>query len=122
VIELVLDGVAVVTGSGSGIGVQPPWPSPMPGPGDGGRQERRGRSRDVEMITGQGGEAAFTLVDIADEASVVSLIDATVARFGQLDYALNNAGVSQHGVRWWTWMPSGGSGPLPSTSPARSSA
>jgi len=99
VIELVLDGVAVVTGSGSGIGRA----AALAFADAGARvmvadRNAEGGHETVEMITGQGGEAAFTLVDIADEASVVSLIDATVARFGQLDYALNNAGVSQHGV------------------------
>jgi NAD(P)-dependent dehydrogenase (short-subunit alcohol dehydrogenase family) len=36
--------------------------------------------------------AAFEHVDVTDEASVAALIEATVERFGRIDYLFNNAG------------------------------
>jgi NAD(P)-dependent dehydrogenase (short-subunit alcohol dehydrogenase family) len=40
-----------------------------------------------------GTEACFTRTDVADPASVAAMVDATIQRFGRLDYAFNNAGV-----------------------------
>ena len=40
------------------------------------------------------GEAVALGVDVADEASVEALVAATVERFDRLDYAFNNAGIS----------------------------
>ena len=53
----------------------------------------------VADIRGKGGEAMFTPVDVNDEASVESLIAATVARYGRLDMAVNNAGISTEGAK-----------------------
>ncbi len=41
-----------------------------------------------------GGDVLPLAVDVSDEASVESMVKATVERFGQLDYAFNNAGIS----------------------------
>jgi NAD(P)-dependent dehydrogenase (short-subunit alcohol dehydrogenase family) len=32
-------------------------------------------------------------VDVSDEASVQSMVDATVKEFGRIDYSINSAGV-----------------------------
>ena len=46
-----------------------------------------------------GAEAVFVPVDVADARSASDLVAATVARFGRLDCAVNNAGVSGGGLR-----------------------
>jgi NAD(P)-dependent dehydrogenase (short-subunit alcohol dehydrogenase family) len=48
----------------------------------------------VEAIRAQGGEAIAVAADVADEAAVEAAIARTVAEFGRLDWAVNNAGVS----------------------------
>ncbi len=48
----------------------------------------------VQIIQAAGGTARTVRVDVADEASVEAMIEATVAAFGRLDLAFNNAGVS----------------------------
>lgn len=47
----------------------------------------------AEEIRAQGGEAVALRCDVADEAEVKAAVEATVARFGRLDMAHNNAGV-----------------------------
>lgn len=52
----------------------------------------------VRMVKEAGGDAIFVKCDVADDASVKSAIDATVAAFGGIDYAFNNAGCGADGV------------------------
>ncbi len=52
----------------------------------------------VRMVEEAGGEAMFVACDVADDASVKSAIDATVAAYGHLDFAFNNAGCGADGV------------------------
>lgn len=47
----------------------------------------------VSEIMRGGGHALFISVDVCDEASVKSMVNKTVERFGGLDCAFNNAGV-----------------------------
>ncbi len=47
----------------------------------------------VEMIEARGGQARFVACDVTDESQQVALVDATVASFGGLDFAVNNAGI-----------------------------
>jgi NAD(P)-dependent dehydrogenase (short-subunit alcohol dehydrogenase family) len=47
----------------------------------------------VAEIGELGVDACFTRTDVADPASVAAMVDATIARFGRLDYAFNNAGI-----------------------------
>lgn len=47
----------------------------------------------VQEIAQVGGTAAFTQVDIADSASVASMVEVTVQTFGRLDCAFNNAAI-----------------------------
>lgn len=51
----------------------------------------------VQAIRENGGEAIFVACDVTDEASVCAAIDQTVATFGTLDYAFNNAGCGADG-------------------------
>ena len=47
----------------------------------------------VEKIKGDGGEAIFVGVDVSDQKAVKQMVEDTVAAFGRLDYAVNNAGI-----------------------------
>ena len=51
----------------------------------------------VRMVKEAGGEAIFVHCDVADEMSVKTAIETTVATFGSLDYAFNNAGCGADG-------------------------
>ncbi len=48
----------------------------------------------VQLIIDSGGEAEFFKCDVSDELQVKALVDKTVASFGKLDFAHNNAGVN----------------------------
>ena len=48
----------------------------------------------TEAIRAAGGEAAYMHLDVADEANWNAVIEATIARYGKLDTAVNNAGIS----------------------------
>jgi NAD(P)-dependent dehydrogenase (short-subunit alcohol dehydrogenase family) len=61
-----------------------------------GRREKEGLAV-VEEITKAGGVAHFVQADVAKEADVKRLVEATVAKFGRLDVAFNNAGVEWTG-------------------------
>jgi NAD(P)-dependent dehydrogenase (short-subunit alcohol dehydrogenase family) len=51
----------------------------------------------VEELAAAGHQAAHTTGDVADAASVARFVAATVARFGRLDGAFNNAAMTQGG-------------------------
>ncbi|KXU33819.1 hypothetical protein A0J57_04035 [Sphingobium sp. 22B] len=48
----------------------------------------------AQEIRDLGGEAAFVQTNVADRGSVDALIEATLDRFGRLDCAMNNAGIT----------------------------
>lgn len=48
----------------------------------------------VEAVEGVGGEAMFIKADVCSKADVESMVGQVVARFGKLDCAVNNAGLS----------------------------
>lgn len=50
-------------------------------------------AREAERIIAAGGKAVGLACDVADEAQVAAMIDRTVAEFGRLDMAFNNAGI-----------------------------
>ena len=56
-----------------------------------GRKEAEGNALTAEL-RGLGAEAVFVLADVRHEKDISNLIDTAVARFGQLDIAVNNAG------------------------------
>jgi NAD(P)-dependent dehydrogenase (short-subunit alcohol dehydrogenase family) len=62
-----------------------------------GRREKEGLAV-VEEIKKAGGTAHFVQVDVAKEADVKRLVGETVAKFGRLDVAFNNAGVEWMGA------------------------
>ena len=54
-----------------------------------------GHGREAEAaLRADGLSAVYVPVDVADDASVAAMVDAVVDRFGRLDAAVNNAGVS----------------------------
>lgn len=52
-----------------------------------------GGAETAQLIVEQGGAAQFMHVDVTDAQAVEEMIRATVATFGRLDYAVNNAGI-----------------------------
>ena len=56
-----------------------------------GRRQAEGERLEAEL-RGLGAEAAFVAADVRHEDDIRRLIDQTVARFGRLDVAVNNAG------------------------------
>jgi len=90
--------VVIITGAASGIGEATAW-----------RFGREGASLSLVDLDGDrlavltaslatdGIEALGTRSDVAEATQVNTMIEATVARFGQLDVLVNNAGVSQFG-------------------------
>lgn len=53
----------------------------------------------VEEIRATGGEVAFVTADVAQEHDVRKMIDFTVATYGRIDMAVNNAGISNENKR-----------------------
>jgi NAD(P)-dependent dehydrogenase (short-subunit alcohol dehydrogenase family) len=60
-----------------------------------GRHEEAGTSL-VKELRSFGAEAEFISADVRKEDEVRALVDGTVARFGRLDVAINNAGTEGH--------------------------
>jgi NAD(P)-dependent dehydrogenase (short-subunit alcohol dehydrogenase family) len=60
-----------------------------------GRRDDEGKKLATEL-RGFGGEAEFIQSDVRHEDEVRNLIEKTVARFGRLDIAVNNAGTEGH--------------------------
>src|SRR6202142_987205 len=59
-----------------------------------GRREQAGKALEAELhglLQGHGAEVAFIQADVRHEDEVRRLVDQTVARFGRLDVAVNNA-------------------------------
>jgi len=86
--------VAIVTGASTGIGRATAFALAAEGASvvvadvDVERGEQVARD-----ITDKGETAVFVRTDVSDDASVAALIAETVARFGGLDVAFNNAGI-----------------------------
>ncbi len=88
------DKVALITGGTSGIGAAAALQLARAGAKVvvAGRRENEGQAV-VKAIENAGGQALFVKTDVSREADVKALVDKTVARFGRLDFAFNNAGV-----------------------------
>src|ERR1044072_8792219 len=50
-------------------------------------------AKEAARIVAEGGTAIAVGCDVADEAQVAAMIDCTVAEYGRLDMAFNNAGI-----------------------------
>jgi NAD(P)-dependent dehydrogenase (short-subunit alcohol dehydrogenase family) len=59
-----------------------------------GRREKEGRAV-VAEIEASGGEAIFVKTDVSKESDVEAMIEGTLAKFGRLDCAFNNAGIEE---------------------------
>lgn len=57
------------------------------------KTSRAEAEKTVSMIEAAGGQAALHIADITNAKEVTSLVAATVARFGRLDFLVNNAAV-----------------------------
>ena len=88
--------VALITGGTAGIGHTTALAFAREGAkvAISGRREKEGNEV-VAEIKALGGEAIFIKTDIAKDAEVKAMVEQTVAAFGRLDYAFNNAGVEQ---------------------------
>lgn len=89
------DRVALVTGATSGIGraVATTLASRGAKVMLAGRREDRGRQL-AESLKSRGCEATFMPADVSDARSIAVLVARTVALYGKLDCAVNNAGIS----------------------------
>lgn len=85
--------VVLITGSLTGIGRASAFALAREGARlvVSGRHEEPGQALAKELRA-TGAEAEFIRADVRDDAQVRALVDSTVARFGRLDAAVNNAG------------------------------
>jgi 2-deoxy-D-gluconate 3-dehydrogenase len=87
--------VAVVTGGNGGIGLG--MAKGLASAGASVVVAARNKAKGDEALAALealGARAAFHEVDVSDEASVASMVDAAAARWGRLDILVNNAGTS----------------------------
>lgn len=88
------DKIALVTGGTSGIGRATAIAYARAGAKVvvSGRREQEGKET-VALIEKAGGTGLFVCADVAKEADVKNLVEATLRAYGRLDIAFNNAGV-----------------------------
>lgn len=92
--------VALITGGGGGIGRATALAFARAGAkiAVADIAETPGR-KTVELIQQAGGTAMFVKVDVTDPAEVESMVKETVAAYGSLDCAFNNAGIEEEHMR-----------------------
>ena len=91
--------VALVTGGGNGIGRE----TALAFAREGARvavadYEAGSAEQTVALINGSGGQAISLSGDVTVAAHVQAMLDATIAAYGRLDCAYNNAGIAGHQV------------------------
>ena len=93
------DKVALITGGNSGMGLSTALSFARQGAAVviAARREEEGRAA-VSRITEEGGEAMFVATDVADSRACENLVKRTLERYGRLDCAFNNAGVSGRSI------------------------
>ncbi len=101
--------VALVTGAASGIGRETAELYSQ----NGARVivsdiDEEGGQQTTDVIQRHGGEAAFVMADVSRPSQCEALIEETLKRFGRLDFACNNAGVTgeqnptaEYGLESW---------------------
>jgi NAD(P)-dependent dehydrogenase (short-subunit alcohol dehydrogenase family) len=88
--------VALITGGNAGIGRATAIAFATQGASVvvSARREQEGRDVIAE-IHALGGKAIFVKTDVSQEHEVKAMVEQTLATFGRLDYAFNNAGIEQ---------------------------
>jgi len=88
--------VALITGGNAGIGRAAAIEFAKQGAKVvvSGRREKEGHEV-VAEIKALGGEAIFVKTDVSKASDVKAMIEQTLAKFGRLDFAFNNAGIEQ---------------------------
>lgn len=97
--------IAFVTGGGSGIGRATALAYAAEGARVGVTDVNGAAAEETAaLITAAGGEAISGALDVTDEAAINAFVDALVDRWGRLDIAFNNAGISLDyvGAPWGT--------------------
>jgi NAD(P)-dependent dehydrogenase (short-subunit alcohol dehydrogenase family) len=92
--------VAIITGAAGGIGraTAELWAAGGGIVAIADLDEKKG-AETVQAIEKDGGQASFVSVDVGEEDSIIAMIETVVDRYGRIDAAMNNAGISddQHG-------------------------
>jgi NAD(P)-dependent dehydrogenase (short-subunit alcohol dehydrogenase family) len=91
--------VVIVTGASSGLGEAAALQFAREGAKVVVAARRLDKSEDVvRRIDALGGEGFFIKTDVSKRADIEALVEGTIARFGKLDCAVNNAGISGPGM------------------------
>ena len=86
--------VALVTEAASGMGLATAWAFAEAGAAVVLADYRQDQvSAEAQKLTAAGHKAIALSCDVSDDAQVAAMVDSTVAQFGRLDAAFNNAGV-----------------------------
>jgi NAD(P)-dependent dehydrogenase (short-subunit alcohol dehydrogenase family) len=86
--------VALVTGAAAGMGLATAWAFAEAGAAVALADVREDAvAAEAERIRAAGGKALAVRCDVSDDAQVAEMVERTVAEFGRLDAAFNNAGV-----------------------------